>query len=169
VAFGPFGLKGAPDHFFRNEEGRFVDATEEVGMKDLAWASASPSAPSIWTTTATATSTWPRTPTPTLSWGTALADLDNDGDLDLVIANGHIYPQIDKHPEIIGNYRQRNLLLENRRLRDDVPSGTPPEALFRDVTDQAGPGFQPARPHRGLVVGDYDNDGHLDILVTALD
>jgi hypothetical protein len=36
VAFGPFGLKGAPDHFFRNVKGRFVDATEEAGMKDLA-------------------------------------------------------------------------------------------------------------------------------------
>ena len=36
VAFGPFGLKGAPDHFFRNEGGRFVDATLEAGMKDLA-------------------------------------------------------------------------------------------------------------------------------------
>ena len=36
VAFGPFGLKGAPDHFFRNVKGRFVEATEEAGMKDLA-------------------------------------------------------------------------------------------------------------------------------------
>lgn len=253
VALGPFGLKGAPDHFFRNERGRFVDATQEVGMKDLALGFgfavragdmdddgdvdvyvANDSDPNylyrndgtghfkevgvtsfcafdengaaqasmgiatgdvdgdgildlfvtnfaedfstlykglgngFFSDVSRETGVGPITYRP-LSWGTALADFDNDGDLDLVIANGHIYPQIDKHPEIVGNYRQRNLLLENRSLRDDVPSGTPPETLFRDVTDQAGPGFQPARPHRGLAVGDYDNDGRLDILVTALD
>ena len=96
-----------------------------------------------------------------LSWGTALADFDNDGDLDLVIANGHIYPQIDRHPEVIGTFAQRNLLLENRG-----PGATP---LYRDATDEAGPGFRLVRSSRGLAVGDYDNDGDLDLLVTSLD
>jgi enediyne biosynthesis protein E4 len=253
VAFGPFGLKGAPDHFFRNVKGRFVEATEEAGLKDLALGFgfgaraadfdgdghpdlyvANDSDPNylyrndgtghfkeigvtssaafdangaaqasmglavgdvdgdsildlfvtnfsedfstlykglghaFFEDVSRATGVGPLTYRP-LSWGTAMADIDNDGDLDIVVANGHIYPQIDAHAQLIGTYRQRNLLLENRSLRDDVPAGSPPETLFRDVTDAAGPGFEIARSHRGLAVGDYDNDGRLDILITALD
>jgi len=41
--------------------------------------------------------------------------------------------------------------------------------LFRDASAEAGPGFQIERSHRGLAVGDFDNDGRLDILITALD
>ena len=92
-----------------------------------------------------------------LSWGTALADLDNDGDLDLAVANGHIYPQIDRHPEILGTFAQRNLLFENRGGR------------FHDITANAGPGFQLVQSSHGLAVGDYDNDGDLDLLITNLD
>ena len=93
-----------------------------------------------------------------MSWGTALADLDSDGDLDLVIANGHIYPQVDEHPEFGMHYEQQNQLLENRG-----------DGTFRDVTDSAGPGFALLRSSRGLAVGDYDDDGDLDLLFTHLD
>jgi hypothetical protein len=92
-----------------------------------------------------------------LSWGVALADFDADGDLDLVIANGHIYPQIDRHPELVGTYAQRLILMENRGGR------------FVDVSASAGPGFATEAAWRGLAVGDYDNDGDLDILVERLD
>jgi len=93
-----------------------------------------------------------------LSWGTVLADLDNDGDQDLVVANGHIYPQVEEHPEFELTYAQRNQLLEN--------DGT---GQFVDVTDFAGPGMAEIRSSRGLAAGDYDNDGDLDLLVTHLD
>jgi hypothetical protein len=93
-----------------------------------------------------------------LSWGTALADLDNDGDLDLVIANGHIYPQVDQHPELGVTYRQPVQLLENTG-----------GGRFVDATARAGPGFAVPRVARGLAAGDYDNDGDLDLLLTVLD
>jgi len=93
-----------------------------------------------------------------LSWGAAFSDLDNDGDLDLAIANGHIYPQIDSHPETGLTYQQKGLLLENDG-----------HGRFTDVTAAAGPGFAVKRSARGLAVGDYDDDGDLDLLVTVLD
>ncbi len=92
-----------------------------------------------------------------LSWGSAMADLDNDGDLDLTIANGHIYPQVDRFPEIGQSYRQKNSLLENAG-----------KGVFADVSDKAGAGFDIALVSRGLAVGDFDNDGDLDLLFTNL-
>jgi hypothetical protein len=96
-----------------------------------------------------------------LSWGTAFADLDNDGDLDIVVANGHIYPQVDNHPELVGTYAQLNLVAENRG------PGTAPR--FRDATAEAGPGFAEKWSSRALATGDFDNDGRLDLLLTHLD
>jgi hypothetical protein len=93
-----------------------------------------------------------------LSWGTVMADLDDDGDLDIAIANGHIYPQVDRHPEFGLHYAQRNLLLANTG-----------DGRFVDVTASAGPGFALVQPSRGLAAGDYDNDGDLDLLITNLE
>ncbi len=93
-----------------------------------------------------------------LSWGTVLADLDNDGDQEIVVANGHIYPQVDAHPEFGMSYAQTNLLLEN--------DGS---GKFVDASADAGPGFALASSSRGIAAGDYDNDGDLDLLITNLD
>jgi len=92
-----------------------------------------------------------------LKWGCAFFDFDQDGDSDLVIANGHIYPQVDQAPELNESYRQRPLLLRNDNGR------------LTDVSRRAGPGFQLAVSARGLAVGDFDDDGDLDMLVTAMD
>ena len=70
VAFGPFGLKGAPDAFFRNVKGRFVEATDEAGMKDLALGFGFAVRAADFDDDGDPTCTWPTTPIPTTSIAT---------------------------------------------------------------------------------------------------
>ena len=91
-----------------------------------------------------------------LGWGIAFLDIDEDGWPDLVIANGHVYPEIDRSP-IGETYRQKTLLYRN------LGNGR-----FSDVTASAGPGFAPARPSRGLATGDLDGDGRPEILIVNM-
>lgn len=90
---------------------------------------------------------------PFVGFGTAFLDYDNDSDLDLAIANGDVIDNISKYRDNM-TYEQRNLLLEN--------DGT---GRFSDVGRASGPGFAVEAPSRGLVVGDLDNDGDLDIVI----
>jgi hypothetical protein len=92
-----------------------------------------------------------------LKWGCAFFDYDHDADVDVIIVNGHIYPQVDKSSELNETYRQLPFLLRNDGGR------------LVDVSREAGPGFQVASSARGLAVGDYDDDGDLDLLITAMD
>jgi hypothetical protein len=92
-----------------------------------------------------------------MGWGTAFFDADLDGIVDLFFANGHIYPNVDEYPALQETYRQKNQLLLNRGNR------------FVDVSATAGGGLQVAKSSRGLAVGDLDNDGDLDLVVSNMD
>jgi hypothetical protein len=96
---------------------------------------------------------------PFVGWGNAFLDYDNDGLLDLIVANGHVYPQLDKaRLGASAGYRQRKLLYHNRG------NGT-----FDEVGSQYGPTIVEERVSRGLAVGDLDNDGQLDVVINDLD
>ncbi len=93
-----------------------------------------------------------------VGWGLALLDFDNDGDLDLAVANGHMQEGVEKlEPGL--RYAQPNQLLENL-------GGSGGRIRFRDVSGQAGSAFQVAKVSRGLAVGDWNDDGRLDLLIT---
>ena len=91
---------------------------------------------------------------PFSAWGATFFDMDNDADLDLFIANGHIYPAADFPPLNLG-YAERNFLFENRDGE-----------VFEEVGAAAG--LESVAVSRGVAAGDYDNDGDLDLLVYNL-
>jgi hypothetical protein len=95
---------------------------------------------------------------PYVGWGTSFEDFDNDGWLDLLVVNGHVYPQIElaKTDTQMG-FRQHFLL--HRNLGD----GT-----FNEMSKEAGLRDLPLLSRRGAAFGDINNDGLIDALITNL-
>ena len=94
---------------------------------------------------------------PFVGWGTKFFDYDNDGWLDLLVVNGHVYPQVEgAYPG--GMYRQRKLFYRNLR------NGT-----FAEIAGELGAPLLERRASRGAAFGDYDEDGDLDVIVNDLD
>jgi hypothetical protein len=90
---------------------------------------------------------------PWVKWGTRIFDYDNDGVLDLFVANGHMEDRIEL-------YDQSTSYLQNNQLFRGRGDGT-----FEEVTRQSGPGLALRRSSRGAAFGDLDNDGDVDVVV----
>jgi enediyne biosynthesis protein E4 len=87
-------------------------------------------------------------------WGLRFFDYDNDGDVDLFVANGHPDDQIELHSGNV-TYREPLLLFHNQGGK------------LRNVTAEAGPVFHQPLAARGLALGDFNNDGAVDVLIST--
>ena len=88
-----------------------------------------------------------------ISWGTDLADLDNDGYPDILWATGTVYPELERRYAKYPTHSQR-ILFRNHGNGSFLPIGL-----------EAGPGVAAAHMSRGCALGDFDNDGDLDVLI----
>ena len=91
-----------------------------------------------------------------LGWGTMFLDVDNDGWPDLLLANGHVYPEVDSQ-HLGSNFREPKILYHNNG------NGT-----FADISASAGPGITAASSSRGLAVGDLWNDGRMSAVISNM-
>ena len=91
-----------------------------------------------------------------LGWGISFLDIDNDGWLDILVANGHVYPEVDG-TQVDAAYAERKYLYRNLR-----------NGQFEDLSMKGGPGITTDAKARGFAVGDYDNDGDLDAVVNCV-
>ena len=91
-----------------------------------------------------------------LGWGCGFFDMDNDGWPDILICNGHVYPEVEQLKTEAG-YTQRKLVYQNLH-----------NGHFADISFQVGPGISEPSASRGAAFGDFDNDGDIDIVVNTV-
>ena len=89
-----------------------------------------------------------------VGWGIHFADVDHDGRKDLLMVNGHVYPDAERLPG--QQYRQPRMLYWNVGGR------------FKDISTDSGPGIREAWSSRGSAAGDLDNDGSLEIVISNM-
>ena len=95
---------------------------------------------------------------PFVGFGDGFLDYDNDGWKDLLIANGHVYPEVDQHPDWGTTYGQRPLLFHN------LANGK-----FEVVPAVEGTGLAAVSVGRGAAFGDLFNDGKIDVVISNMD
>jgi len=88
-----------------------------------------------------------------VEWGCGFVDYDNDGWVDVIQINGHVYPEIEKF-NLDAHYKLPRLVYRN------LGNGK-----FKDVSAEMGPGINERFASRGAAFGDYDNDGDIDVVV----
>jgi hypothetical protein len=95
---------------------------------------------------------------PFVSFADGFLDYDNDGWKDLLIINGHVYPEVDKHPEWGNSYAQRPLLYHNLK-----------NGKFELVPAVEGTGLAVVSVGRGAAFGDIFNDGKISVVINNMD
>ncbi len=129
LAIAKTNFSGDLTSLFHNDDGKFfTDTSRESGLK----------------------------PRQYLGWGVAFVDVDDDGWRDLVVANGHVYPEVEGK-QLGDTYLQPTVLYRN------LGNGK-----FKDITNEAGPAFLTPRPARGLAIGDLDGDGRQEIVIVNM-
>ena len=139
VDFGDYDHDGRLDIFvtnFADQEDNLYHDLGARGFDDVSWKAgvAKPSYPYV-------------------KWGTGFFDFDNDGWLDLFVASGHVYPQMDQL-EGIARYKEPLLLHMNNH-----------DGTFTESAAAAGLGAVPVASRRGAAFGDVANDGNVDVLL----
>ena len=91
-----------------------------------------------------------------LGWGIMFFDFDNDTWPDLVLVNGHVYPEVDKY-KLNSSYQEPRVLFHNNG-----------NGKFTDISAAAGPGITRLASSRGLAVGDFWNDGRQSLAISNM-
>ena len=91
-----------------------------------------------------------------LGWGTMFLDFDNDGWPDLLLVNGHVYPEVDSQ-HLGSSYKEPRILFHNNG-----------DGTFSDISASAGPAITIPASSRGLAVGDLWNDGKISAVINNM-